>query len=90
MNTVSLDPSVLLQVSEVCPRALGAYLICCQYQNNGVFDAEKSFITDALSLSWTRFKNDVRALHRLGLLEWQTHAFGLSVILPDYQEEDED
>lgn len=67
----------LLQISEQAPRSLVAYLILKNNANeDGHVLLTKKRVTHDLSLSWTKFNNDLRALCRLGLLEWHLHRDG--------------
>jgi hypothetical protein len=82
-----IQQEILFQISEQAPRALSTFIFLKNRQDDDhqVF-IDKNEVTTSLSLSWTRFVNDVKALARLGLLEWVISNQTLSVTLAeDYE-----
>jgi uncharacterized protein YfaT (DUF1175 family) len=71
MDDRFISQTALLLISENCSRALSTYLICHKHSDQDHFlQVTKDQINIDESLSWTKFKNDLKALSRQGLLEW--------------------
>lgn len=83
MDHKDISQTALFLISENCPRALYAYIICCQHcdEENLVYIDRK--LIDDRSLSWTRFCNDIKSLARQGLLEWTQDEDGLTIIVAE-------
>ncbi len=81
-----MDPviplEILDQIGRHCPRAMSIYALCL-----GRMDDEyrvvltKEEITRDLSESFCKFRNDLKALAREGLLEWHEMGERLHVII---------
>lgn len=73
------------RIARNCPRALTTYIhVLARANDKGSIALEKNQITNDLSESFTKFKNDLRALARETLLEW--HQMGnylhITIALP--------
>jgi hypothetical protein len=80
-----IPEETVFQISEVCPRSLLAYILCVRCADDDYFALMTRELIDDKSLSWTRFKNDVKALARLGFVEWREVADGIAIsVTPDY------
>lgn len=70
-NSLNIPVENLFQICEKEPRALLAYIICWQNSDNDLSCLmTRDFIQVDKSLSWAKFRNDIKSLARLGLLEW--------------------
>jgi hypothetical protein len=70
------------RIARNCPRALSAFIhLMSRADNEGNILLQKSQITDDLSESFVKFKNDLRALARESLLEWHQMGDHLHVTL---------
>lgn len=59
------------RIARNCPRALSAFIhLLCNAKDNGSVILQKRQISDAMSESFTKFRNDLRSLARENLLEW--------------------
>jgi hypothetical protein len=72
MDSFSLaDKHVFLQIADTAPRAVAAYFMCL---NNvdcyGRVSFSKEYITEVKGRSWIKFKNDLKALSVLGILNF--------------------
>lgn len=73
---------ILDQIGRHCPRAMGTYALClARTQEFNKLVLSKKQIRDDLSESYTKFKNDLKALAREGLLEWHEEGDFLTVIV---------
>jgi len=80
----SIPLEIIDQIGRHCPRAISCYVIClgrADADHNVVFRREE--ITTGLSESYCKFKNDLRALAREGLLEWHEMGYYLHVTLAE-------
>jgi hypothetical protein len=83
---------IILQITNQHPRALLAFVLCVHYAN---LHTRKAHLTKAIvdqkhNLSWTKFKNDLRSLSSIGLLEWNQSPKGINVEVYDFETESED
>lgn len=76
-----VNQTALWQIAESAPRAMPAYLLTLQQVDDGSATIARSYIEQDKSLSWTKYVNDIKALARLGLLEWHRHGDTLNVTL---------
>lgn len=58
-----------------------AYLLTLQQVDDGSATIARSYIEQDKSMSWIKYVNDIKALARLGLLEWHRAGDTLSVTL---------
>ena len=76
--------TILDQISRHCPRALGTYGLCLARMDGDYrLMLHKKQITNDLSESYTKFKNDLKALAREGLLEWHEQNEFITIIIGD-------
>lgn len=62
---------ILDQIARNCPRALSVFIhLLSRADSKGIVRLEKRQITNDLSESFAKFRNDLRALARENLLEW--------------------
>jgi len=77
-----LPLEIIDQIGRHCPRAINTYILCL-----GHMDEKRSLIlskeevTKDLSESFCKFKNDLRALAREGILEWHEMNSNLHIIV---------
>lgn len=77
-----LTPDVADLISRHCPRALSAYVLCLSHADEeGRLMFTKTQILSDFSESYTKFRNDIKALAREGLLEWHEMGETLSITL---------
>lgn len=70
------------RIARNCPRALCAFIhLMTRADNEGNVSLQKQQITDDLSESFAKFRNDLRALAREELLEWHQMGNHLHVTL---------
>lgn len=75
---------VLDQIGRHCPRAMSVYALCLgRADDEGKIMFTKSDIAKDLSESYCKFRNDLKALAREGLLEWHEIGEHLHVIVGD-------
>jgi hypothetical protein len=61
--------NTVIKIAEEEPRALSAYFLCLSDSDrSGKAWFSKDYIQNTLARSWTKFKNDIRALSRLLLI----------------------
>ena len=61
--------NTVIKIADEEPRALSAYFLCLSDSDNyGKAWFSKEYIQNTLAKSWTKFKNDLRALARLLLI----------------------
>lgn len=88
MNEIT-SQEILERISRHCPSALSAYLNCINRANpEGKFFFSRNLIEEEMSESFTKFKNNLKALAKENLLEWHTKGDGLMVILADLYDEE--
>ena len=75
---------VLDQIGRHCPRAMSVYAVCLGRvdENLSVIFTKEEIVRD-LSESYCKFRNDLKALAREGLLEWHEMHDKLHVIIGD-------
>lgn len=79
---VPLD--ILEQIGRHCPRAMSIYALClARADENLSLIFTKEEIRNDLSESYCKFRNDLKALAREGLLEWHEMNGKLHIILGD-------
>lgn len=70
------------RIARTCPRSLTTYIhLLCRADQEDKVVLEKKQITDDLSESFAKFRNDLRALAREDLLEWHQMGNFLHVVL---------
>ena len=70
-DAYSIPLSYLFQIAEQTPRALSAYIVCFQMADDELSAfLTRDYIVKDRSMNWTKFRNDILALARIGLLEW--------------------
>lgn len=80
---------ILDQISRHCPRALSTYTVClARADDAGTLFLSKREITNDLSESYTKFKNNLRLLALENLLGWGEIDQGISIelALPEFDE----
>lgn len=81
-NMISLD--ILQQISNYYPRAISTYILCYgNMDDNREISFTKKQITDDFSEGYCRFKNNLKALARIGLIEWHEMEDKIHVIVGD-------
>lgn len=69
------DPSVIneqdvIKIADMCPRAMFAYFVCVKKSNKfGESSITKKHIVDELGRSWTKFRNDLRTMMSIGVID---------------------
>jgi hypothetical protein len=85
--TKHIPTEYLFQISEQAPRSLSAYIMLCHIaDNDGRVEVDREWVENTKNLSWTKFKNDLRALARLGLIEWVVSKQSVIVHIADLHE----
>ena len=74
-----IPQEALWQIAESAPRAMPAYLLTYQQVERGSATIARDYIELDKSMSWTKYKNDLKSLARLGLLEW--HQKGKNIVV---------
>lgn len=70
------------RIARNCPRALSAFIhLLSRADNEGKITLQKQQITNDLSESFAKFRNDIRSLAREELLEWHQMGDHLHVII---------
>jgi len=60
-----------IKIADRCPRAMSAYFICLKNSDEyGESHVSKDYILRDLGRSWTKFRNDLRDLMNIGILEF--------------------
>lgn len=78
---------ILDRISRHCPNALSAYLTCLNIVNDdGIAFFSRCFIENDLSLSFTKFRNQIKQLALENLLEWHEMNGGIAITLADIDE----
>lgn len=73
---------VIDQIGRHCPRSMSIYAICLgRMDSENKITFSRKEITEDLSESYCKFKNDLKALAREGLLEWHEMGNYLHVII---------
>lgn len=69
-------------LSRHCPECISTYMHCANRINNNrqVFFT-KTMVTEEMSESWTKFKNNIKKLACESLLEWHPFNGGIMVTL---------
>ena len=76
----------LERISRQCPRAMKTYIQCLnRADKHGKVFFSKDLISIDMSESMTTFRNDIKALARLDLLEWSPLNKGIAVQLGNYE-----
>jgi hypothetical protein len=72
MDSFSLaDKHVFLQIADTAPRAVAAYFMCLNNVDSyGRVSFSKEYITAVKGHSWIKFKNDLKALAALSILNF--------------------
>lgn len=75
---------ILDQIGRHCPRSMSLYALCLgRMDDEGNVMFSKKEIRDDLSDSYCKFRNDLKALAREGLLEWHEMGDNLHVTIGD-------
>ncbi len=73
--------------SRHCPRAISTYIVCLNFQDKeGDIFLPKEDISEKLSCSYTKFKNDLKSLARENLLAWREVKDGLKISIAATEE----
>lgn len=84
MNGFALtDESTVSRIADICPRAMSTYFIClANADSEGNCHFTRDDILNTKIRSWTKFKNDIRSLSQLFLLNFhdQGHEIGVNMI----------
>ena len=84
MNKI-IPLEIIDQIGRHCPRAISCFAICMGRSDdewNLVFRREE--ITNGLSESYCKFRNDLKALAREGILEWHEMGDYLHVTIAEF------
>lgn len=75
---------ILDTISRHCPESLSVYLhIINRVDDTGSVHFSKEMVTDDMSESWHKFKNNIKKLARENILEWHPLDDGIAVTLAD-------
>ncbi len=87
MDQVALtDQCTVSRIADVCPRAMSAYFICLTAADSeGNCSFERDEIINHKVRSWTKFKNDIRSLSQLFLLNFLDEGDTIQVNLIDME-----
>lgn len=78
--------TILDQIGRHCPRAMATFAMCAARANeNNKIIFTKEQITDDLSESYTKFKNDLKALAKEGILEWHEKQGHIVITIGDLE-----
>ena len=78
---------VLEEISRHCPECLGTYIHCMNRVNHcrqAFFN--KKMVTEEMSESWVKFRNNLKKLTCENLLEWHPFNGGIMVTLVPTEE----
>ena len=76
---------VIDQIGRHCPRAISTFAICAGHSDHECKAVlHRKQITEDLSESFCKFRNDLQALAREGLLEWHQMGEYLHVTIVDF------
>lgn len=83
MDEYSLtDEATVARISDTCPRALSAYFLCLHTVcSDGTVSFTRDEIINHRVRSWTKFKNDVRSLAGLYVLNFSDKGHILEIEL---------
>jgi hypothetical protein len=71
MDQYSLtDEETISRISDFCPRAMSSYFICLNKSSSGHCTFTRNEIRDEKIRSWTKFKNDIRKLSQLYIVNF--------------------
>jgi hypothetical protein len=78
---------VLDRISKHCPEALSAYLQCINRadQKGKTFFSHELVEVD-MSMSWSKFRNNIKKLALEDLIEWSPLNEGIAISLVDFNE----
>jgi len=83
MNTI-IPLEILDQIGRHCPRAMSVYALCLgRMDEDGKVIYNRAEISEDLSESYCKFRNDLKALAREGLIEWHEMGEFLHVTIGD-------
>lgn len=70
LDKQSIPLETILQICDLQPRAVSTFVVAwAEADEDGYAIFDKKGVSDVHSMSWTKFKNDLRSLARIGLLE---------------------
>ncbi len=76
------NESTIALIADQCPRAMSAYFICLRNVDSyGSVTFDKNFIKNTSHKSWTKFKNDIRSLGRVFVLNFIDHGNEIEIEL---------
>lgn len=76
---------IIDQIGRHCPRAISTFAICLgRMDENSKAIFHRREIVEDLSESFTKFRNDLKALNREGLLEWHQMESFLHVTVAEF------
>lgn len=71
MTNIFAAEHTISLISDRAPRAMSAYFMCLYAETTcGKIIFDRDFITHSAVKSWTKFKNDIRTLARLFILNY--------------------
>lgn len=90
MDLQSLTNQELLErISRHCPSAMATFLHCMNRQNDkGQVYFDKKMVEEEMSISWTKFRNQVKMLALENILEWHFSGYGIMITLADLNEDE--
>lgn len=70
-DTPVVSEQDVLKIADMCPRAMPAYFCCVRSSDEyGESTISKKYIVNELGRSWTKFRNDLRSLMGLRILDF--------------------
>lgn len=83
MDEYSLtDEETIARIADQAPRAMSAYFLCLHSAaRHCCVSFDRDYIINHAIKSWTKFKNDIRALSRLFILNFQDHGDSIEIQL---------
>ncbi len=83
------DEETISRIADLAPRAMSAYLVCLyKSDSDGLCSFTRGEIIDERVRSWTKFKNDIRSLSKLFLLNFLDAGDSISIeLIPQNQGE---
>ncbi len=76
------DEATVSRISDTCPRTLSAYFLCLHESNSdGFVTFSRDDIVNNRVRSWTKFKNDIRTLAGIYVLNFKDNGDQIEVQL---------
>lgn len=79
------DEEKIARIADVCPRAMSSYFIVLYKCSNGEHVISRKDIVHGHSKSWTKFKNDLRELSKLFIVNFFDDGHCISVSMVEDQ-----